>query len=124
MHYRRTIHLSSIHPGLSALPGGAEVSVALAITDDHQALADVVRSFASAGQLRGISRAMLDESSSELSAQWTKLGGLGWLGLHVPEEFGGSGFGLPELAVVADELGYAISPGPFLPTVVTSAVLV
>jgi alkylation response protein AidB-like acyl-CoA dehydrogenase len=101
-----------------------EVSVALAITDDHQALADVVRSFASAGQLRGISRAMLDESSSELSALWKRLGGLGWLGLHVPEEFGGSGFGLSELAVVADELGYAISPGPFLPSVVTSAVLV
>ena len=29
---------------------------------------------------------------------------LGWLGLAVPEQFGGSGFGLPELVVVIEEL--------------------
>ena len=31
---------------------------------------------------------------------------------HVPEQFGGSGFGLPELVVVVEELGRAIAPGP------------
>jgi len=48
---------------------------------------------------------------------------LGWLGLHVDEEYGGSGFGLPELVVVIDELGRAVAPGPFVPTVTVSAVL-
>jgi len=48
---------------------------------------------------------------------------LGWLGLHVPEDQGGSGFGLEELVVVVEELGRAITPGPFVPTVVAGAVL-
>ena len=48
---------------------------------------------------------------------------LGWLGLHLPEERGGSGFGLPELVVVVEELGRAVAPGPFVPTVIASAVI-
>ena len=47
---------------------------------------------------------------------------LGWLGLHLPEAHGGSGFGLAELVVVVEALGAAIAPGPFLPTVWASAV--
>ncbi len=54
---------------------------------------------------------------------WDDLASLGWLGLHLPEAVGGSGYGLPELAVVLEELGRACAPGPFLPTVLASAVI-
>ena len=47
----------------------------------------------------------------------------GWLGLHLPEEHGGSGYGLEELVVVVEELGRAVAPGPFVPTVIASAIL-
>src|SRR5258707_15275222 len=47
----------------------------------------------------------------------------GLLGLHLPEESGGQGYGLSELAVALEELGYALVPGGFLPTVLASAVL-
>ncbi len=43
--------------------------------------------------------------------------------LHVPEKLGGSGYGLEELVVVVEQLGRAVAPGPFVPTVITSAVL-
>ena len=36
---------------------------------------------------------------------WDDLAALGWLGLHLPEDVGGSGYGLAELAVVLEELG-------------------
>ncbi len=36
---------------------------------------------------------------------------------------GGSGYGLPELVVVVEELGRAVAPGPFVPTVIASAVI-
>ena len=36
----------------------------------------------------------------------------GWLGIHLPEEFGGQGFGLFELAVVLEETGRSMVPGP------------
>ena len=39
---------------------------------------------------------------------------VGWLGLHVDEALGGEGYGLPELAVVLEELGRVGAPGPFL----------
>jgi 3-oxochol-4-en-24-oyl-CoA dehydrogenase len=97
--------------------------MALAITDDHRSLGDVVRSFAAGRQLRGEARRALDTDSPALPGAWKQVADLGWLSLHLPEGYGGSGFGLAELAVVADELGYAISPGPFLATVTASAIV-
>ncbi len=47
----------------------------------------------------------------------------GLLGLHLPEESGGQGYGLGELAVALEELGDALVPGGFLPTVLASAAL-
>jgi len=96
--------------------------VPLPITDDHKALGAVARSFL-AGQ-RGAARALLDAPDEPLPAFWKEIAGLGWLGLHVPEEHGGEGAGLPELAVVLEELGRVVAPGPFLPTVLASAILV
>jgi alkylation response protein AidB-like acyl-CoA dehydrogenase len=49
---------------------------------------------------------------------------LGWLGLHVPEHYGGQGFGLLELLVVVEELGRVVAPGPFVPTAVAISLLV
>src|SRR5262245_64488411 len=54
---------------------------------------------------------------------WRGLAGQGILGLHLPEEHGGQGFGLLELAVATEALGAACAPGPFLPTVLASAVI-
>src|SRR6478609_8348302 len=48
---------------------------------------------------------------------------LGWLGLAIAEEHGGSGFGLSELAVVQEAHGRELTPGPFLPTVAASLVI-
>jgi alkylation response protein AidB-like acyl-CoA dehydrogenase len=100
--------------------------MAIAITDDHRELAGVARSFLD-GRLAA-ARALLPAASGEvpaetLPADWSKLAGLGWLGLHVPEEYGGEGAGLPELAVVLEELGRVVAPGPFLPTVLASAIV-
>ena len=61
--------------------------------------------------------------SAELPPAWEKMAAQGWLGLHVGEEQGGQGFTLAELAVVLEELGHALFPGPVLPTVLVSAVL-
>src|SRR4051794_1994031 len=98
----------------------------LPITDDHRTLAGVARSFLAGQRAAGISgaRALLDAPTEPVPATWKKVAGLGWLGLHVPEEHGGEGAGLPELAVVLEELGRVVAPGPFLPSVLASAILV
>ncbi|MFD3944515.1 acyl-CoA dehydrogenase family protein [Streptomyces sp. NPDC058579] len=64
-------------------------------------------------ELRAAVRSVLDRH--EGAAAWAPLAGqIGVAALAVPEAYGGLGCGLPEIAVVAGELGRALSPVPFL----------
>jgi alkylation response protein AidB-like acyl-CoA dehydrogenase len=49
--------------------------------------------------------------------RWPELAELGWLGVSVAEEDGGVGLGFVEEAILLEELGYALYPGPYLATV-------
>ncbi|MCV7380872.1 acyl-CoA dehydrogenase [Mycobacterium alsense] len=95
----------------------------IAITEDHRELAKVARSFLLAHKARAHARELLDADTEERPEFWAPVAEIGWLGLHVPEEYGGAGYGLPELVVVVEEFGRAVAPGPFVPTVIASAVL-
>jgi 3-oxochol-4-en-24-oyl-CoA dehydrogenase len=95
----------------------------IAITEDHRTLARTASDFLSRYEARAAARALLDAETEELPKLWGDLVELGWLGLHLPEAHGGSGFGLPELVVVVEELGRTLTPGPFVPTVIASAVI-
>src|SRR6201993_1744930 len=95
----------------------------IALTDDHRELAEVARGFLTSQKARWAARSLLDTAEKPRPPFWQGLAELGWLGLHIDEEHGGSGYGLPELVVVIDELGRAVAPGPFVPTVIASAVI-
>ena len=97
--------------------------MSIAITEEHRALAQSVADFLTNRQSRAAARSLLDAEVDALPAFWAELANLGLLGLHVPEDLGGSGFGLPETLVVAEQMGRYLAPGPFVPTVITSAVL-
>ena len=98
-------------------------AMSIAITEDHRSLADTVSAFAEKRNARGAARALLEAPAETLPAFWNELVELGWLGLHLPEALGGSGYSLEELVVVVEELGRAVAPGPFVPTVLASAIL-
>ncbi|MGZ4585687.1 MAG: acyl-CoA dehydrogenase [Mycobacterium sp.] len=95
----------------------------IALTNDHRELAEVARAFLTSQKARWAARSLLDAADESRPPFWQNLVELGWLGLHVEEEHGGSGFGLPELVVVVEELGRAVAPGPFVPTVIASATI-
>jgi alkylation response protein AidB-like acyl-CoA dehydrogenase len=97
--------------------------MSIAITDDHRSLAETVSSFADKRDVRSEARALLEAPATELPPFWGELAELGWLGLHLPEDLGGSGYGLEELVVVIEELARRDAPGPFAPTVLASAVI-
>jgi alkylation response protein AidB-like acyl-CoA dehydrogenase len=91
-------------------------------------LADVAKSMVTGrGGVANARRILLgaDESGRwwEHDALWKEIVSTGWLGLHIDERFGGQGYGLPELTIVVEQLGRAAIGGPFLPTVVVSAVV-
>ena len=57
------------------------------------------------------------EGRSDASQVWQRMVELDWPGLTIPEQDGGVGMGFLELAIVAEQLGRATAPGPFLSTV-------
>jgi alkylation response protein AidB-like acyl-CoA dehydrogenase len=98
--------------------------MSIALSEEHQELARVARAFLDSHEARVESRALLEEPSERLPGFWKEMAELGWMGLHVDETHGGQGFGLPELSIVLEELGFALAPGPFLPTTLAAALLV
>jgi alkylation response protein AidB-like acyl-CoA dehydrogenase len=97
--------------------------MSIAITEDHQALARTAAEVLAKRDARGAARALLEAPDERLPDLWQDAVELGWLGLHVAESHGGSGFGLEELVVVVERLGRALAPGPFVPTVIAAALL-
>jgi alkylation response protein AidB-like acyl-CoA dehydrogenase len=101
--------------------------MALAVTEEHQALAESVRGWAERNAGPGAVRAAVDAPDSGAARYAESVHGAlaaqGLLGLHLPERQGGQGFGLAELAIAVAELGRGLLPGGYLPTVLASAVL-
>ncbi|WP_030175387.1 acyl-CoA dehydrogenase [Spirillospora albida] len=95
----------------------------IGLTEEHRDLRDAVRAFTSRQVTQAVVRTAVDAETDGLPPFWGDLAAQGLLGLHLPDDLGGAGAGLLELAVVLEELGRAITPGPFLPTVLASAVL-
>src|SRR5271157_5690622 len=99
------------------------LAMSIAITEEHRALAQTVAGLLTKHQSRAEARSLLGAEAVARPAFWAELSGLGLLGLHIPEEHGGSGFGLAETLVVAEQMGRYLAPGPFVPTVMASAVI-
>ena len=95
----------------------------IGITEDHHALHEAVRGWVARHCPPSVARTLLDAEREDRPPFWDGLAAQGWLGLHVAEADGGSGYGIPELVVVLEELGAAGAPGPVLATTLASAVV-
>ncbi|HVU61443.1 MAG TPA: acyl-CoA dehydrogenase family protein [Mycobacteriales bacterium] len=67
-------------------------------------------------------RRVLDGDNAPLDALWRSAGELGWFGLGLAEEHGGTGFDLIDEALLFVELGRRIVPGPFLATILAARI--
>ncbi|WP_137872185.1 acyl-CoA dehydrogenase [Rhodococcus sp. Q] len=95
----------------------------IGLTDEDRELRDSVRGWAARHATPTVIRDAVEAKAETRPEYWGSLAELGMLGLHLSEENGGAGYGLLETAVVTEELGRCMVPGPFLPTVLVSAVL-
>jgi alkylation response protein AidB-like acyl-CoA dehydrogenase len=94
----------------------------LELTDEQVALRDTTRRFlAEKAPISGHVRELLDDPTGVDEAVWRGLADLGATGLLVPEECGGAGMTMVEAGVVAEELGAALHPGPWLSSAVAAA---
>jgi len=89
-----------------------------ALNDDHRMLLDTARAFLEkeidlTKVLQNTKSTVADTGYRE---NWKKVTDLGWPGLIIPEDFGGSGLTALDLVMVAQEIGRVIAPIPFLGT--------
>src|SRR5690606_14337568 len=94
------------------------------LTEEHEALAASVRGLAERHITAQVVREAVESAEHPRRPRfWQALADQGLLGLHLPEEYGGQGFGLVEQAVALEELGRALAPGPYVPTVLAAAAI-
>ena len=67
-------------------------------------------------------RKMMDDERGYSDKVWRQMAELGWMGLTLPEAYGGSGLTFVDLVVVLEEMGRLVTPGPFFSTVALGAV--
>ena len=87
----------------------------LELSDDQQALQESVRAVLEGECPTSLVRGVVEEGK-RADALWARMVELDWPALTIPEAYGGLGLGFVELAVVAEQLGRVIAPGPFLAT--------
>ena len=97
--------------------------MALVLTEEQSMLRDSARGLISdkapVAHLRGLRDVKdADGFSREL---WKTFAEMGFSGLLVPEQFGGSGLGCVEAGIVMEEIGRTLMPSPFLATSVLAA---
>jgi len=94
------------------------------LTDDQRSIQRTARDFLASAYPAAEVRRLAYETERGFSDEgWAAMCELGWPALLVPEEHGGLGLGVVELAVVQEELGAALAPSPFLSTVAAAAVI-
>ncbi|MER5361738.1 acyl-CoA dehydrogenase [Streptomyces sp. NPDC002785] len=101
--------------------------MSIGITTEHRELAQAVRGWLARAVPPKEMRGLLDADAPGIPrvrpAHWGGLAEQGLLSIHLPEEYGGGGGQLLDLAVVLDEAGRAALPGPYLASALASAVL-
>jgi alkylation response protein AidB-like acyl-CoA dehydrogenase len=93
------------------------------LTDEQQAIKATARDFLAARYKSERIRALVDGEQGFEQSDWDEMAELGWPGLALPEEWGGQGLGTVELAVLFEEMGYALAPSPLLSNTVAGIAL-
>jgi alkylation response protein AidB-like acyl-CoA dehydrogenase len=96
----------------------AEDAMDISLSEEQELLQGSARDFLQQECPIRLVRAMEDDERGYDMALWKQMGDLGWLGLVLPEEYGGTGGTMMDLVVLLEEFGRALVPGPFIPTVI------
>ncbi len=93
-----------------------------AFTDEQEELRSTIRAFLAAKSPETAVREQMDTEQGYDADVWKQMADqMGLQGLHIPEEFGGSGFSYIELGIVLEEMGRSLLCAPFFSSVVLAA---
>ncbi|HEY2335042.1 MAG TPA: acyl-CoA dehydrogenase family protein [Solirubrobacterales bacterium] len=93
------------------------------LTDEQQAIKSTARDFLAARYKSERIRELAESGQGFEQSDWDEMAELGWTGLALPEEWGGQGLGIVELAVLFEEMGYALAPSPLFSNTIVGLAL-
>jgi alkylation response protein AidB-like acyl-CoA dehydrogenase len=92
----------------------------LRLTETQEILKKMARDFLTTECPKTLVR-KLEQSEEGYSPElWKKMAELGWMGLIIPEEYGGMGYTFQDLVVLLEEVGRNILPGPLIATITST----
>jgi alkylation response protein AidB-like acyl-CoA dehydrogenase len=100
------------------------MAMEFALSEDQVMLQTSARDFITKESPRAHVRKMSEDLVGYSPEMWNKMADLGWLGLTIPEQFGGAGMSFRDLAVIIEEMGKSLLPTPFLYNAVFGAELI
>jgi alkylation response protein AidB-like acyl-CoA dehydrogenase len=92
-----------------------------ALNEEQEMLRTMARDFLARECPKTYVRAMMADSKGVTAEFWKKIAEVGWPGLALPEKYGGTGMNFRDLAILFEEQGRAMMPGPFFSTVALGA---
>ncbi len=93
----------------------------LGLDEQQEMLRNFARDFLEKECPEQLVRQMEEDERGYSPDLWRKMAEQGWMGLIIPEQYGGAGMRITDLAVLLEEFGRFLVPGPFIPTVVLGA---
>jgi alkylation response protein AidB-like acyl-CoA dehydrogenase len=104
-------------------PKPKEVVMNFGFTEEQELLRDQVRRFMVDACPMPQARTVMKGATGTSAALWRQAADLGWLGLVIPERFGGVGLKWVDLTVVLEETGRGLSPLPIVSQTLAAAAL-
>jgi alkylation response protein AidB-like acyl-CoA dehydrogenase len=95
--------------------------VTFAFSEEQQELRSTAARFLEEKSSSAIVRELMETDTGFDEGTWKQMADLGWLGMAIPEEYGGVGFGFVELLVLLEEMGKKLLPAPFVSSVLFGA---
>jgi alkylation response protein AidB-like acyl-CoA dehydrogenase len=95
----------------------------LGITEEQVELMDVAETFCRDTSDIASVREHIESDAGFDTAVWQKMAALGWLGIAIPENYGGVGLSLAEVVPVAEQMGRRMMALPFVPTILAAQAL-
>lgn len=90
-------------------------------TEQQTMLLTMARDFLASANPKSRIRELEKDEKGYDPGMWRRMAELGWMGLVLPEQYGGSGADFMDLVVLMEEMGRNLLPGPFFATVVLAA---
>ena len=93
----------------------------LSLNDTQQLIQDSARDFVRGACDRDVLLKLDREPAAVMDGLWRQMAELGWTGMALPEEYGGTGNSMTDVAVLFEELGTGPVPGPLFSSAVLCA---